>query len=207
MKTFRTIAAALAFTAIATLTANAQTAARPAATAPAQTSGGALPADGKIAIIDTGAFTDPKVGVTRLVRVFESVEREFKPRRDELQGLRTRYEQIGKDFDATKGVADQKSLAAKADQAEALKKEIERKQEDGQRALDKRIRELSDPIYQEISTALQAYSKQRGITVLFDASKMAGAMLVVNDGIDITDAFIKDYNQRNPATAALTPNK
>ncbi|MCA1593106.1 MAG: OmpH family outer membrane protein [Acidobacteria bacterium] len=213
MKPFRTIAAATFFATIASVfTANAQQptgrqaagGAPPVAARPAAAPGGPI-ADGKIAIIDTAAFADPKQGVTRLVRVFDSVEREFKPRRDELQQLRTRYEQIVKDIDATKAVSDEKSLMAKADQAEILKKDIERKQEDGQRALDKRIKELTEPIYQDISTALQAYAKQRGVTVLFDASKMAGVMFVVNDTIDITDGFIAEYNQRNPATAAATP--
>jgi hypothetical protein len=31
-------------------------------------------------------------------------------------------------------------------------------------------------------------------------------MMVVNNAVDITDAFIAEYNQRNPAsTAAATP--
>ncbi len=201
MKSIRTIAAALAFAAIATLTANAQTA-RPAA--PTQAAGGgAIPAETKFAIVDTRAFQDPKTGVQRLISVFNAVDREFKPRRDELVGLRTRYEQIAKDIEATKAVADEKTLIAKAEQADTLKSDIERKQQDGQKALDKRIQELTAPVYQDISTALQAFAKARGITVLFDAAKMEGAMFVVNDGIDVTDAFIKDYNSRNPATASV----
>jgi len=200
MKLFRTIAAATFCAAITVVSANAQQPAAGRSAAPA--TGNVAIADGKIAIIDTAAFADPKSGVARLLRAFDAVEREFKPRRDELQQMRTRYEQIAKDIDATKGVSDEKALQAKVDQAETLKSNIERQQQDGQRALDKRIKELTDPIYQDISTALQAYAKTRGVTVLFDASKMAGVMFVVNDTIDITDAFIVEYNQRNPATSA-----
>lgn len=200
MKPIRTIAAALLFAAITVVNANAQAPAGRPAAAPAQ--GNVAIADGKLAIIDTRAFNDPKSGVTRLLKAFDTVDREFKPRRDEIQQLRTRYEQLLKDIDATKGVADGKALQTKADQADTLKSDIERRQQDGQKALDKRIAELTEPIYQDISTALQTYAKSRGITVLFDASKMAGAMFIVNDTLDITDAFIAEYNQRNPATAS-----
>jgi Skp family chaperone for outer membrane proteins len=201
MRTLRSAAVAAILAALATLTANAQ---QPAATprpAPAQGAAVAIP-DGKFAIIDTEAFGDPKTGIARLVNAFNAVEREFKPRRDEVQQLQARYEQLLKEIDATKGVADQKTLTAKADQAETIEKEIKRKQEDGQRDLERRARALTDPIYQDISNALQAFAKQRGVAVIFDVSKMGQAMFVVNDAVDITDSFIADYNQRNPAPAA-----
>jgi Skp family chaperone for outer membrane proteins len=201
MKIRKTIFAA-AFAALAAVAASAQTqpaATRPAAS-PAQTA--AAIAEGKFAIIDTDAFSDQASGIKRLVAAFQTVEREFKPRRDEIQGLRTRYDALVKQINDTQKVADQKALAALADQADALKSDIERKQQDGQKALDRRVQELTGPVYQDIGQALQAYAKARGLSVVFDVSKMQGVVMVVNDGIDITGAFIADYNQRNPATAA-----
>src|SRR5215204_4344257 len=138
MKIRNTLFAA-AFAVFATLTASAQTqpAARPATPAPAQqrpaapTGGAVTVAGGKFAIIDTEAFGDQKDGIKRLVAAFQAVEREFKPRRDELQGLQTRYEALAKEINDTKAVADQKALQAKADQAQQLEIEIKRKQEDG----------------------------------------------------------------------------
>ncbi|HWW75635.1 MAG TPA: hypothetical protein VNZ44_09575, partial [Pyrinomonadaceae bacterium] len=129
-------AAAVAATAALTASAQTQPAARPAA--PAAAAQANVP-DGKIAIIDSDAFSDQKGGIQRLVAAFQTVEREFKPRRDELQTLRTKYDAIVKQANDTKAVADQKSLAALADQADTLKKDIERRQEDGQRALEKRV--------------------------------------------------------------------
>ena len=64
-------------------------ASRQAGAQPAGQAGGAVPA-GKVAIIDTEKFTDQKAGVARIIAVFNTVEREFKPRRDEIQTLRTR---------------------------------------------------------------------------------------------------------------------
>jgi len=206
MKAIRNIIAAAAVAAFGALSASAQTtqpARQPATPAPAQ---GAAIAEGKFAIIDTEAFGDQKEGIQRLVAAFQTVEREFKPRRDELQGLRNRYDGLVKEINDTKAVADQKALQAKADQAEQLKTEIERKQQDGQKALDKRVQDLTGPVYQDIGNALQAYAKARGLSVVFDVSKMQGVVMVVDGGIDITSAFIADYNARNPAsTAAAAP--
>ena len=212
MKVIRTIAAAAVFSALSALTVSAQQPAgqRPAAPAAAQTrpaapSSGANVPDGKFAIIDTDAFGDQKTGIARLVSAFQTVDREFKPRRDEIQTIKTRYDGIVKQINDTKGVADQRSLAGLADQAETLKSEIERKQQDGQRALDKRVKELTDPIYQDINTALQSFARQRGITVVFDISKMGGVMMIVDGAVDITPAFVAEYNQRNPASTAAAP--
>jgi Skp family chaperone for outer membrane proteins len=218
MKAIRNTFFVAAFAASAALNASAQTQPagrtglpaappRPAASAPATSSqGGATIAEGKFAIVDTDAFNDPKQGIQRLVVAFQTVEREFKPRRDEIQGLKTRYDALVKEINDTKTLADQKALAAKADQAESLKLEIERKQQDGQKALDKRVQDLTAPVYQDIGNALQAFARSRGVTVVFDISKMQGVVMVVNDSIDITDAFIAEYNQRNPAsTAAAAP--
>ncbi len=210
MKVIRTIAAAAALAAFAALSVSAQTTpARPApaggAPAAAANTGGVVP-DGKVAIIDTDAFADPKSGIARLVAAFNTVEREFKPRRDEIQTLKTRYDALVKQAQDTKTVADPKSLAGISDQAETLKEDIERKQSAGQRDLNKRVQELTDPIYKDVGAALQAYARSRGITVVFDVSKMQGVVMVVNNQIDITDAFIAEYNQRNPAsTAAAAP--
>ena len=205
MKAIRTTFFAAAFAATAALTASAQTqpAARPAAPAPA---GAVTVAEGKFAIIDTESFGDQKDGIKRLVAAFQTVEREFKPRRDEIQALRTRYDALVKEVNDTKAVAAPAALAQKADQAEALKVEIERKQQDGQKALDKRVQELTGPVYQDVGNALQAYAKARGLSVVFDVSKMQGVVMVVDGAIDITNAFIAEYNTRNPAsTAAAAP--
>jgi Skp family chaperone for outer membrane proteins len=212
MKAIRITLFAAAFAATAALTASAQTQPatrpatpataqpRPAAPTAAQTA--AAIAEGKFAIIDTEAFGDQKDGIKRLVAAFQTVEREFKPRRDEITTLRTRYEALGKDIEATRAVSDPKALQTKVDQAQQLEIEIKRKQEDGQKALDKRVQELTGPVYQDIGNALQAYAKARGLSVVFDVSKMQGVVMVVDGGIDITSAFITEYNTRNPATTA-----
>lgn len=176
-------------------------ASRPAAT-PAPGAGAASVPDGKVAIVDTEAFGDPKTGIVRLVRAFESVNREFVGEREALQKMRAQYEQIVKDITATRGVSAPQPLATKTEQAESLKRQIERKSQDAQDAYTKRLRDVTAPVWSDINTALQAYARQRGASVVFDVSKLGQVMMVINSGIDITNGFIADYNQRNPAAAA-----
>ncbi len=175
---------------------------RPPAASPTAPQNTGVIADGKIAIIDTEAFADPKTGISRLVSALEVVNREFTPRSDELQKLRAQYEQLGKDIEATRILEDQKARNAKIEQAEALKKDIERKTQDAQSAYQKRLREATEAVYKDISPALQAFARQRGVNVIFDVSKLGEVMFVVNASVDLTRAFITDYNQRNPVTAA-----
>lgn len=152
----------------------------------------------KVAVIDTRAFTSSKVGITRLVKAFTTLENEFKPQRDELTSLKAKYDQLVKEINNPPAGADRKALATKADQAQSLQTELKRKQEDARIAYEKRAETLLGPINTAVFTALEAYAKQQKIDVVLDSAKLAGVMLVTNNAIDITEAFIKDYNGRNP---------
>lgn len=202
MKIFRNVTAAVLMTAAAALAANAQPA-RPAASAPAPAAAapqsGPL-GDAKIALIDTGAFADEKQGIARMIVAVKRIETQFDPLRKELQGLRTRYDTLIKQINDTRSVERQDVLAKKAEDAEALKKEIERKSEDAQANYQKALRDALQPVQQDILKALEVYAKGRGITVIIDAAQVP--ILYATPNMDITAAFITEYNQRNPATAA-----
>ncbi|GAC1446529.1 MAG: OmpH family outer membrane protein [Pyrinomonadaceae bacterium] len=160
-------------------------------------------AQGKVAIIESAAFADSKQGIQRIVVAINRVEGEFQPRRAELQGLQTRYNQLLEEIKKLQGspAVDPNSIQQKADQAEQLKKELERKYQDAQDAYGKRMAEVMRPLQQDVSKQLEAYAKQRGIAVVMDASQNP-SIIYVDGAADITADFVKDYNQRNPANAA-----
>ncbi len=199
MKGLSKIFAAAAIIAAVTV---AVAASRQAGAQPAAPASGVVPV-GKVAVIDTEMFTDQKAGVARVNAAYNVIEREFKPRRDELQGLRARYDALLKEVSASAAPgADQRALAAKADEAERLKTDIERRQQDGQRNYERRWKELSDPIFIDLNKSLREYARQRDVAVVMDISKLSGAVMVVNDALNLTNAFIADYNRRNPAAGA-----
>ncbi|HEY0004665.1 MAG TPA: OmpH family outer membrane protein [Pyrinomonadaceae bacterium] len=201
MKNYRLIVAAAFLVAVTALPAFAQ-GTRPAAPAQGGAPSAANVPDSKIALVNTDAFGDEKQGITRLVNAVKGVEREFQPRKTELQGLQTRIQTLTDQISKTTTVADPKTLQSQQDQLDLLKKDFQRRGEDAQAAYNKRMQEAISPIYDDIGKALDAFAKQRGITLLLDASKIGPAILSLNDGMDITAAFIREFNSKFPATAA-----
>jgi len=203
MKIFRAIAA-VAFVAAISASVSAQT--RPAgtpatSTAPTQTT--ASVPDSKIALVDTDAFLDEKAGITKLVTAAKAVEAEFQPRRTELQNLQQQIDKATADLQKVQAVQDPKLSAQQQDKIDTMKKELQRKGEDAQAAYQKRLQEKLGPVYEDIGKALDAYAKAHGITMVLDVTKIQG--IVSADGsLDITKAFIVEFNSKNPATAVLT---
>lgn len=200
MRIFRLIAASLFLAALCALPAYGQGATRPAA--PAQTGGSGDVGTAKIAVIYSEAFFDQKQGIARFNILMTNLNREFQPRQTELDGMRTRITQLTDEIQKQQGagVVDPKALQAKADQLDQLKKDYQRKGEDATAAFNKRRQETFGPLQEDIGKALEAYAKQRGITVIIDGSQVP--VLYAADNIDITRAFIQEYNSKNPATAS-----
>jgi len=180
----------------------------PAATAPAAsaTAPVQLPMS-KMAVIYTDLFLDQKTGIAKFNSVVTKLNGEFQKTKDELTQMQTRgttlETEINKLREAPAGApVDQRSLQAKIDQLDQLKKDIQRKGEDAQANYNRRRQELFGPLQEEIGKALEAFAKARGINVIIDAAQVP--LLYAADSIDITRAFIADFNSKNPATAATT---
>jgi len=62
---------------------------------------------------------------------------------------------------------------------------------------------LFNPLQEEIAKALEVFAKARGITAIIDAAQVP--LLYAAENIDITRAFITEFNSKNPATAVTTP--
>ena len=209
MRNFRIFAATMMLAALLAVSASAQTRpatgttpARPAATTPAPASNAPVP-ETKIAFIDTGAFGEEKGGITRYVNAVKALEREFKPRQDELNGMQTRIKTIADEIGKLTGnsVVDPKTIQTKQDEGERLQRDLKYKKEQADADFAKRYQEVVGPISQDIGKALDTFATQRGITMILDISKLAPAILTVNPAMDVTAAFIAEYNSR-PATAS-----
>jgi Skp family chaperone for outer membrane proteins len=195
------------FAAVALLTAAALSAtaqqrpATPAAT-PATPQTVAVP-DSKMAMIYSDMFLDPKTGIARFNSLLGTLNREFQPRQAELQGLQTRIATLTKEIEDTQTVADPNAIRQKRDQLVQLQTDFKRKGEDAEAAYGKRRQEIFLPLQQDIGKALETFAKARGITVIVDGSQVP--LVYAADSLDITRAFIADFNSKNPATAAVTP--
>jgi Skp family chaperone for outer membrane proteins len=180
MRTFRLIAISAVFAAVFAVSAFAQTAA------------------GKIGLINTQAFDDDKVGITKYVSALNSLETEFKPLGAELQAAT-----IQKGGKIPISDAD---LQKKADDYDKMSRELKFKQEDAKVRYENRERIVMGPIRQDIGNAIQEYTKKNGYMMILDLAKLdsAGLMLGVDDTADITKQFITFYNARPATTATVT---
>ncbi len=202
MKIFRAIAAVAFFAVITVGSVYAQPRTTPApTTAPAAT--GNMP-DAKIALVNTDDFADEKTGIVRLVAAMKRVDGEFQPRRTELQTLQQQIEKATADLNKAAPVQDPKVTAQQNEKIEQMKKDYQRKGEDAQASYQKRLQDVLGPVYDEIGKALDAYAKVHGITLILDVTKIQG-IVSASESLDITRAFITEFNSKNPATASLTP--
>ena len=192
MKLFRFTAAAMMLAASLVISASAQTT---TPTASAQT--------GRIAVIDSAAFSADKEGIARVVNAMKTVDAQFVPLRNEVQGMQTRYQALVAEIEKTKDVAEPRATAAKVDQADTMKRDLERKTQDAQISVQKRMQEVLGPLQEDVYNSLQAFAKQRGISVIIDASRVP--LIYFNDTVDITKEFITEYNRTKPATASAAP--
>jgi Skp family chaperone for outer membrane proteins len=149
-----------------------------------------------MAVIDSDEFADSKTGVKKLLNALTQVDSGLATVRQDLTNKNNRYQALSQK--ASAGTITQ----AEVDEADNLKRDIQRGQEDGQRRQEQLTRQFVNPVLSELSTALQTYAKQRGFDLVFDVSKMPNTILLLNQSVDITSAFITDFNAKNPGTAA-----
>lgn len=173
---------------------------RPAAT-PAATN--APVPDSRIALIDTSMFADEKNGIWRYVDAAKSVQAEFKARTDELQSIQNRLNTLATEIQTlTKApVPDQKTIQAKQQQGTALADEGKTKKDRLDEDVSKRYEQVIAPISSQIGAAMDQFARQRGVTMTLDASKLLPAILTAVPAVDLTQAFISEFNSKNPRTA------
>ena len=156
-----------------------------------------------MAMIYSDAFLDPKTGIAKFNSLMSTLTREFQPRQTELTNLQTRIQTLTKEINDTQSVADPNALRQKRDQLDQANIELKRKGEDAEAAYNRRRQEIFLPLQQDIGKALEAFAKARGITVIVDGSQVP--VVYAADSLDITRAFINEFNSKNPATAVVTP--
>jgi len=165
--------------------------------------------DAKIAFINTAAFGDEKDGIKRYVSTVQVLQRDLKPRQDEIVGLQNKIRQVETDIQNLQKapVVSQASIQAKQDEGEKLARELEYKQKDYEAVSQKRYRDIVGPVSVDIGKELDAFRKDNGITMILDVTKLLPAILSAKEEMDITRPFIAYYNAKNPATASAPAPK
>ena len=160
-----------------------------------------------MAVIYSEQFQDPKAGIARFTVTLTKLNGEFQKIQDDLTQTAQRLTALQNEVTQLQqsGGATPAQIQAKIDTLDQQKREYQRKGEDAKAQYQKRYQDLFTPLQDDISKALDAYAKARGITLIIDGSQVP--VLYAAESMNLTAAFISEYNQKNPATAQATPPK
>ena len=160
------------------------------------------PASGQanIAVIDSSAFADDKLGIARVLNAVRQLEAKFQPVRTELRGMRDKLSTMRSDLQKKAAIQDPRTTAQQADEADRLDVQIKRKAEDAQASYQRESIAVLEPLHKDIANALSAFAQAKGISLLIDVNRVPVVYAATN--LDITKEFIADYNRTHPATSA-----
>lgn len=160
----------------------------------------------KVAVIFSAAFQDPKQGIAKFAVLLNQLNAKYQKTQDDLnntaKSISALQDEVTKLQNSTAPVSPQ-TVQQKLDQLDQMKKDYQRRGEDAQASYQKDRQQVFAPLQDDVGKALDAFAKARGISLVIDASQVEG-ILYAADGIDITKAFISEYNSKNPATASIT---
>jgi len=160
----------------------------------------------KVAVIFSAAFQDPKQGIAKFSVLLNQLNSKYQKTQDDLnttaKTLNALQDEVKKLQESTAPVSPQ-TVQQKLDQIDQMKKDYQRRGEDAQASYQRERQTIFQPLQDDVGKALDAFAKAHGITLVIDASQVEG-ILYAADGIDITKAFISEYNVKNPVTAANT---
>ena len=156
--------------------------------------------DSRIALIDTGMFADEKNGIFLYVDAAKKVAGEFQPRTNELQNLENRLNGLANEINTLRKatVVDQKAIQAKQAEGERLQQDYTTKKDRLNEDVAKRYQQAISPLSNQIGAAMDLFARQRGITMTLDLNKLLPAILTAVPAIDLTQAFIDDFNRNHP---------
>ena len=192
-----------------TRTTPAAPASRAAAGSTADAPTGGTGAEGKLVYINIGKFgtdiNELKVKIDALNNEFDSKKKEVQAEEEALNNLKTKINNQG-------GTVSVQVRSKWVDEAADKEKALNRKKEDYNQLGQRRLTEITQPVYEKVGKFLEGYCQQRGIVMVLEggAAQQAGILIFANQNSDITDDFIKEYNKSNPAgggAAATAPKK
>ena len=158
----------------------------------------------RIALIDTSMFGDEQKGIFRYVDALKTIQPQFAAANQELVGLQNRINALIEEIRKLRAAPspDQRAIQTKQEEGARLQEDFDTKKQRFDQDVSKRYREVTAPISEQIGKAMDQFARERGITMTLDISKLLPAMLTALPSVDVTEAFIADFNRKNPRTGA-----
>ncbi|MCS7078950.1 MAG: OmpH family outer membrane protein [Chloracidobacterium sp.] len=161
---------------------------------------------GRVVVVNTLVFGDR---IDEFRRQAQKLEEKFKPRTTELENLKKRLEELSQKVQDEKLSVEVRRQAQ--EQGLALEKEYKRKDEDLRADIDREQQIVLNPLREKVFKFMESYAAARGIIMIIDLGVLAannnlGMLPYVDNAVDITEDFIKEYNRANPVAPAPAAN-
>ena len=157
-----------------------------------------------VAVIDSAAYADEKVGIARVSAAMKQVNDKFVGADTELKGLQGRLCNLQADIEKKRATESPAVISQLTEQAKQLQVQITRKGEDANQSYQKQMGDALTPLQADVGNALKTYAAAHGILIIIDLNRTP--LIYAHDSVDITKDFIADYNRTHPvgATAPAT---
>jgi outer membrane protein len=175
----------------------------------AQSAPAAAPAATTSTAGSTASGTSVKVGIIDIqqaivatnegARDFDSLQKKFEPKKNELAGLNTEIENLKKQLNTQGEKMNEEAHANLVKSIETKQKTLQRQVEDAQNEYQQQQNEIAQRILQKMAPVIDKYAKANGYGLLFDSSNPwpQGPLLWATAGVDLTKTIVDAYNAQS----------
>jgi outer membrane protein len=154
-------------------------------------------AEGKFANLNTALF---RTGINELKVKLDALNSELDPKQKEIRALEEELKNLKNRIQNQSNTVSPQVRSQWIEEAAEKEKQYKRKGEDYEQFAQKRLAEVTQPVFDKILKFLSSYCEQRGIAMVIDGgvAYQGGALIWATPTTDITEDFMKDYNKANP---------
>jgi outer membrane protein len=164
----------------------------------------AAPAAAKVGIINIQAAI---VNSNEGQRDFDSLQKKFDPKRQELEALNKEVDELQKKFTAQGDKMNDDARNELLKQIDVKKKQLQRSYEDANADIQAQQNEIANRIGQKLVDVLDKYAKENSYTLILDVSGQQSPVLWAASSVDITKAVVDAYNAQSGVAAPAKPVK
>lgn len=155
----------------------------------------------KVVFIASEIFEDEEKGIKELVDAYAKLSNEFKPQKDEIFAMVSKYNELMKEYKNAGEIVENAVVGLcypsfdfkeKAKELDDLSNQIKEFSTSARNLYIKRKSEVINPIKSKIQEAMKQFAKEKGYEEILDVSNLE--LVCYPRGIYVTNEFIKYYN-------------
>ena len=149
------------------------------------------------------AFAEAKVGVVDVQKAIqssaagkkakESMEAEFKKRKESLDKKKADIEKMGQDLDKKRSVLSEEVLGKKQVELQEEMMKFQKVVGENQMEIQKKEKDLLEPIFEKMKKVIEKVAQEKGFSVVID--KNAQSFLFAQKENDLTDDVVKAFEK------------